>query len=466
MNKNNSPETVRQDASLLPRQLKRTVDYTVFEFETTEEVPELTSIVGQERGRAVMKFGLNVNKVGYNIYVSGIAGTGKTTFTNSIINEFAQTETTLYDWCYVHNFENYHKPKMLQLPVGMGKSLQKDMENFIQDLKSDIPSAFSEESYQKEKATIVREYKERSNRIFEKLNRIATDYDFMIRPSGSGILTIPIVDGQPISEEQYRKLSKEQLKEIDKKSSLLQEKILPHTNTLRELEAEIKQTLEELDNKVALTAIDYRMEELQEKYKKCAHVMTYLNEVQQDILENKSDFLQSEQDQSANSKQKLLDRQKTGTFPNKYYVNVLVDNSETKGSPVITADNPTYYNLVGKVEYESRMGVMSTDFTKIKPGFLHYANGGYLIIQAKDIFTKNYAWEGLKRALLNQYVQIENIGEHSGLITTASLTPDPIPLDVKVILIGNLEIYQLLYHYDEDFSKLFKIKADFDVEMD
>jgi lon-related putative ATP-dependent protease len=149
----------------------------------------------------------------------------------------------------------------------------------------------------------------------------------------------------------------------------------------------------------------------------------------------------------------------------KYAINLLVDNSETKGAPVIKADNPTFYNLMGKVEYEGRMGVMSTDFTKIKPGFLHYANGGYLIIQAKDIFSKSFAWEGLKRALHNNRLQIENIGEHTSLIATTSINPDPIPLDVKVIIIGNMEIYQLLYHYDEDFRKLFKIRADFDVEM-
>lgn len=461
----NSQKNEKPITALSPDVLKRTVDYTKFEFETTEQVPKLTSIVGQERGRAVMKFGLNVNKVGYNIYVSGIAGTGKTTFTNSIIKEFAKQDKPLYDWCYVYNFEDGHKPKTLQLPVGMGKRLQQDMKTLIQDLKVDIPRAFSEESYQKEKASIIRDFKEKSGVVFEEINMIAQEYGFMIRQSGSGIVTIPMIDGNPISEEKYRSLSEDQLQEIDQKSASLQERILDYTNEIREIEKETKQTLEKLDEQVALTAAGFHIDDLKTKYAACADVVTYLDAVQRDILENIDDFLIDEQE-NVNPLTEMFTRKKGNNPHVKYEVNLLVDNSETKGAPVITADNPTYYNLIGKVEYESRMGVMSTNFTKIKPGFLHYANGGYIIIQAKDIFTKSFAWEGLKRALLNHKLQIENIGEHSGLITTTSLNPDPIPLNVKVILIGNLNIYQLLYHYDEDFSKLFKIKADFDVEMD
>jgi len=459
-------ERVKAKTRLQVDKLKRKVDYTKFEFETTEQVPELTSIVGQERGRQVMKFGLNVHKIGYNIYVAGIAGTGKTTFTNSIVEEFAKKDVKLYDWCYVYNFEDAYKPKMLKLPAGMGKSLQHDMEQFIEALKADIPRAFNEESYQKERTMIIREYNERSGKVFEELSGIAAEYDFMIRPSGSGILTIPVVEGEPISEEQYRRLDQTELAEIDKKSEKLQDKILNYTNRLREIETEAKETLEELDNKVALSAIGYHMDALVEKYHSCPDVITYLEAVQQDIVEHKSDFLQDDTEQNANPLQLMMRRSDSESFPNKYYINLLVDNSETEGAPVITADNPTFYNLIGKVEYESRMGMMSTDFTKIKPGFLHYANGGYLIIQAKDILSKSFAWDGLKRALLNQQIQIENIGEHSGLVTTTSLDPDPMPLDVKVILIGNINLYQLLYYYDEDFSKLFKVKADFDVEMD
>lgn len=463
---NREENTAKKSTVLSSDKLKKSVDYSIFEFETTEQVPTLTSIVGQERGRSVMQFGLNVNKEGYNIYVSGIAGTGKTTFTNSIIEEVAKKETTLFDWCYVYNFEDGYKPKTLKLPVGMGKSLQEDMRNLIEDLKGDIPRAFNEESYQKERASILRDFKEKTGKVIEEINAIAEQYNFIIRQSGSGIITIPMLNGQPINEEQYRSLSEEQLQEFDENSALLQEKVLDYTNAIRDVEKETKQLLEKLDEEVALTAAGYHIDELKRKYNTCPDVITYLEAVQEDILKNIEDFLEDEEQDSGNPFAQMMPRKQKNNIHMRYVINLLVDNSKTKGAPVITADNPTFYNLIGKVEYESRMGVMSTNFTKIKPGFLHYANGGYIIIQAKDIFTKSYAWEGLKRALLNKKLKIENIGEQAGLVATTSINPDSIPLDVKVIIIGNLDIYQLLYHYDEDFSKLFKIKADFDVEMD
>lgn len=450
-----------------PHQLRKTIDETVFEFETTEEVPKLTSIVGQERGRTVMNFGLNVQKIGYNLYVAGIPGTGKTTFTHSIVEEFAQRKVTLYDWCYVYNFEDAYMPKALQLPVGMGKNLKSDMEDLISDLKVDIPRAFADETYQKERSQILRSYNEKNGAIFEEIDEIAKEYDFMIRQSGSGILTIPVIEGEPISEEQYEKLDQKIINEIEEKSSILQEKVLDYTDILREIEKETKQTLEKLEEKVVLTAVDYHIAALKQKFRSCEDIIIYLDSVLQDIVKHRNSFLEDEQEQEAsNPLAAILPPRQKGNITRRYEVNLLVDHSETEGAPVITADNPTFNNLIGKVEYESRMGVMSTNFTKIKPGYLHRANGGYLIIHAKDVFTRNFAWEGLKRALLNEQVQIENLAEQSGMMTTTSLNPDPIPLKLKVILIGDMNLYQLLYHYDEDFRKLFKIKADFDVEMD
>src|SRR5699024_8760904 len=454
-----------EDYAVSPEKLRKQIDETIFEFETTEEVPVLTSIVGQKRGRTVMNFGLNVQKIGYNLYVAGIPGTGKTTFTHSIVNEFAKRDVELFDWCYVYNFEDAYTPKALQLPLGMGKTLKVDMEKLIADLKVDIPRAFAEESYQKELSQIIREYNERNGAIFEEIDEIARKYDFMIRQSGSGILTIPTINGEPISEEEYEKLDQKVINEIEEKSSILQEKVLDYTDILRKIEKETKQVLDKLEEKVVLTAVDYHVAELKKKFRTCEDIIDYLDTVLKDILKHRADFLEEAEEEPANPLAAMFPQRKKQTSFNRYEVNLLVDNSETEGAPVITADNPTFYNLIGKVEYESRMGVMSTNFTKIKPGYLHHANGGYIIIQAKDIFTKGYAWEALKRALIYEQVQIENLAEHTGMVTTTSLSPDPIPINLKVILIGNGELYQLLYHYDEDFRKLFKIKADFDVEM-
>jgi len=463
---NKDGQSIKMRASLSPNVLKKTVDYTKFEFETTEQVPLLANIVGQERGRTVMKFGLNVKKAGYNLYVSGIAGTGKTSFTNSIVREFAKEDTELFDWCYINNFEDNYKPKFLKLPKGRGKRLQNDMKNLIQRLQVDIPLAFNEEGYQKEKAEIISIFKAKRSGLYEEVNHIALEYGFSIRQSGSGIMTIPILNGEPISEEDYRSMTVDQLKEIEEKSALLQEKMMEATNTIRDFEKETQQVLEELDSRTALTTTGYDIKELVKKYSDCPHLHSYFEAVQEDIIKHIDDFLVGQKRKDTQLPDEMFQENQKKEIFKKYYVNLLVDNRRTRGAPVIIADNPTYYNLIGKVEYENRMGVMSTDFTKIKPGFLHLANGGYIIIQAKDIFSKTFAWEGLKRALINQKLQIENLGEHSGLNTTTSIQPDPIPLNVKIIIIGNMEIYQQLYYKDEDFSKLFKIRADFDIEMD
>lgn len=457
---------LKNNLSLEPDVLKRIVDPTIFDFKTTEELPELKGIVGQDRGNSVINFGLHVDKTGYNIYIAGLPGTGKTTFANKLVREFANREAELYDWCYVYNFEDSYRPKVLQLPVGMGKSLKQDMKDFVENLRSDIPRAFNEDSYKKEKASIIQAFQEKSNELYKQLNDIAAKKGFVLRQSGSGIMTIPLVNGHPITEEQYHHLDKSIVDEIEKRTIEIQDKVIEFTNKIRELEKETKKTLETLDNRVALAAAGYHLDDLKERYKDCQNVLNYLDAVQDDILVNIGDFLQDDEDDFPNPMDILRRPEKSSNFPLKYEVNLIVDNKETKGAPVITADNPTFYNLLGKVEYENRMGVMITNFKKIKPGFLHQANGGYLIVHANDILTKSFAWEALKRSLLTKKIQIENIGEHSGLMATTSLNPEPIPLDIKVIIIGNLDIYQLLYHYDEDFSKLFKIKADFDTVMD
>lgn len=462
---NPNEQSIKRQSALPPSALKKVADYTKFEFETTEQVPKLTNIVGQQRGRAVMNFGLHVRKPGFHLYISGLEGTGKTSFAHSIVNDFADRETNLFDWCYVNNFEEGHKPKVLKLPVGLGKSLKKSMKILVNELKTDIPSAFNDDNYQKDRTSTIRKFKEQGEQVFKETHKTASDYGFVIKQSGSSILTIPVeANGQPISEEAYRIMDEKRVKKIEDDSAILEEIIMSSTKTLHHLEKELKKTLMELDHQIALTAIGYHIDELKKIYKDCSTIINYLKAVKKDLLTNFHDFLSTETKQEDNPLGALFNGD--DHVYKKYFVNLLVDNSATKGAPVITADNSTFYNLIGKVEYENRMGVISTDFTKIKPGYLHYANGGYIIIQAKDIFSKSLAWEGLKRALLNYKLQIENIGEHSSLMATGSLNPNPIPLDVKVVIIGSTETYQTLYNYDEDFRKLFKIRADFDVEME
>lgn len=457
---------IKQTAALTPEQLKRSIFPDDFDSKTTDEDIELTRMVGQERAEKVMTFGLNVNQKGYNIYVAGNSGVGKSSFTDSIVAEFAKEPVELYDWVYVYNFEEPYRPKRLKLPTGMGKQLEKAMEQLIIDLKDDIPKAFDEDAYQKERVRMINNYQKQIGKIIETINTIAKKYNLVIQSSGRGFLTIPMIDGKPLTEEQYQNLDTATLKKFDEQSIILQEETYDYMKQIRELEIELKHRLEKLEQRIANAATSFHIDELQETFYTCKEVINYLEDVKKDVIKNITSFLKQDTQQSNNPLAQFQQQTKEDAFAIKYKINLLVDNSKTHGAPVIKADNPNYYNLIGKAEYETLMGGMSTNFTKLKPGYLHHANGGYLIIQAKDIFTKSYAWESLKRALLNERIQIENIGELSGMATTVSLKPDPIPLDIKVILIGDFQTFQLLYNYEEDFNKLFKIKVDFDVEMD
>ena len=461
---NSNEQIVKCRAALKPTDLKRIVDSSMFTFESTEDVKKLTNIIGQQRARSVMKFGLHVNKPGYNLYVSGVEGTGKTAFVKTVVDDFSDREATLFDWCYVNNFEDGYKPKVLKLPVGLGKKLQKSMESLVTDLKVDIPNRFKEENQQKSRSSIIKNYKEKIDAVYLQTGETAANIGFLLKQTDTAVLTIPMGEnGEPISEEAYKALTEEQLETIETDSAKLQEIIIEATKSIIHFEQELKKLLIEYDHQTALIAIDFHIDELKKTYKECPEVKRYLKAVRKDLVDNFHDFLPTDSKQEEHP-MGIIFKDDQQTFK-KYTINLLVDNAKTEGMPVITAENPTFYNLIGKVEYENRMGMMSTDFSKIKPGYLHEANGGYLIIQAKDIFSKTQAWEGLKRSLLTHKLQIENIGEHASIIATASVNPDPIPLNVKVIIIGNMNIFQILYNNDEDFRKLFKIRVDFDTEM-
>ncbi len=461
---NSNEQIVKCRAALKPTDLKRIVDSSMFTFESTEDVKKLTNIIGQQRARSVMNFGLHVNKPGYNLYVSGVEGTGKTAFVKTVVDDFSDREATLFDWCYVNNFEDGYKPKVLKLPVGLGKKLQKSMESLVTDLKVDIPNRFKEENQQKSRSSIIKNYKEKIDAVYLQTGETAANIGFLLKQTDTAVLTIPMGEnGEPISEEAYKALTEEQLETIETDSAKLQEIIIEATKSIIHFEQELKKLLIEYDHQTALIAIDFHIDELKKTYKECPEVKRYLKAVRKDLVDNFHDFLPTDSKQEEHP-MGIIFKDDQQTFK-KYTINLLVDNAKTEGMPVITAENPTFYNLIGKVEYENRMGMMSTDFSKIKPGYLHEANGGYLIIQAKDIFSKTQAWEGLKRSLLTHKLQIENIGEHASIIATASVNPDPIPLNVKVIIIGNMNIFQILYNNDEDFRKLFKIRVDFDTEM-
>lgn len=441
--------------------LKRYIDPAILDFETTDEVPALEGIIGQERAQKAMEFGVKIKQKGYNIFITGITGTGRTSFAATYIKEIAKKEKKPNDWVYVYNFEKPSQPIAIELPAGLGKEFKKDMEEFVEQLQKDIPKAFESDSYEMQKGEIVKKYQEKKNELIENLNELARNYGFVLRDTRTGLISIPVIEGRQISQEEFQQLDEEVRKEIEKKAAEFEVKAMQVWKEIQLLDKQAREEIKKLDNDIGLFAVGHLIDELKAKYSEYESVTNYLESVKKDILENIDSFKAIDGEASPFP---FLRKEKG--FLKKYMVNLFVDNSNTEGAPVVFEYNPNYNNLVGNIEYESDFGVATTDFTKIKAGALHKANGGYLILQAKDVLSYPFAWDALKRSLKTEKVIIENISSQYGFLSISSLKPEPIRLSVKVILIGTPYLYYLLYNYDEDFSKLFKVKVDFNEEME
>ncbi|MFZ5985728.1 MAG: Lon protease family protein [Bacillota bacterium] len=445
--------------------LRKECNPNSFKFNDTSELDSLQDIIGQERAVKAMEFGLKIKTRGYNIFMSGMTGTGKTSYAQSYVKKIAKKSKTPDDWCYVYDFDNPNQPKTINLPAGLGKVFQNDMDDFIKILQSEITRAFDSEDYEREKTSIAKEFQEKRTGLLEKLNEDAEKQGFKVKTTNAGIYFLPVIEGKTITEEEYGDLDEKVKHEINEKSNIVQLETLDIIRKIKNIEKEAEERVAEWENKIALFAVGMQINDLREKYKDYKKVLDYLEKVQEDILKNLDDFREEEYSEE----QQLIIpwvRSTEESPADKYKVNLLVDNSGLKGAPVIVDYNPTYYNLLGKLEYENEFGTMSTDYTMIKGGLFHQANGGYLILQAKDVLSNVQSWEALKRVLRTKQITIENMKEQMGLVAVSALKPEPIPLDIKVILVGSEYLYQMLYEYDEDFKKLFKIKVDFDAEMD
>jgi len=435
-------------------------------FNDTSDLDASQGIIGQERAVKAMEFGLKVNMRGYNIYMSGATGIGKTTYARDYIADIARSLKTPDDWCYVYNFDKPSQPMAINLPAGGGKIFQRDMDEFIKVLKLEISKAFDSEDYEIEKSKIVKEYQKKRSELLEQLNEEAEKQGFKVRITNAGIYFLPVVEGKVLNEEDFNQLEDKLRKEITEKSNAVQLETIETIRKIKNIEKEASEKVEEWENKIALFAVGIHISDLKEKYKEHEKISTYLDKVQEDILKNLDDFRGEESSDSQKQSIFALIKKESQSAVHRYKVNLLVDNSGLEGAPLIIDYNPTYYNLLGKLEYENEFGTMTTDFTMIKSGLLHQANGGYLILQAKDVLSNIQSWDVLKRILRTRQISIESMREQIGLVAVSTLKPEPIPVDVKVILVGNPMLYQLLYEYDEDFRKLFKIKVDFDNEMD
>lgn len=453
---------MRKDLVVPVEKLKNSCDLNVFQFETTEEIPPIKEIIGQERAMKALKFGLSVKKKGYNIFVTGITGTGRNSYSYSVAKDFAKIRKTPDDWCYVYNFKKPECPKAIRLNAGQGIVFKREVENVISKLRVDIPKVFSSREYEDRKNLIYHNYQQKVEEIIDELNEIAKNYGFIFKQNENGLISIPLVDGRPINEEELENISEEEIIKLRENSSKLSAEAYDIFNKFRKLDEQLRDRLKQLNEKVAFDAVDFYLDQLMKKYKDNEEIEKFLNEMEDDIIKNLSQFLDKEE--SSKLSEIIGKLSKYEDFFKRYEINLFIDNSNCQGAPVIREANPNYYNLLGKIEYVNEASMLKTDHTRIKPGAIHEANGGYLIIQAKDILTNPFAWDGLKRSLISGEIKIENIIK--GSVVAETLKPEPISLDIKVIVIGDYYTYQLLYDYDDDFKKLFKIRADFDIEME
>ena len=455
----------------LPAQkLRRVCDPGQFEFTSTEELPELEEIIGQERATRAIDFGIDIPCYGYNIYALGPAGAGKMTTIQTFLERKARTEKVPEDWVYVNNFEDPYQPWAISLPLGGAGVLRDEVDEMLKSLQEEIPRAFESEEYDQHKARIARELDEKRNAEFKSLEAFVNKQGFALLRTPMGLIFAPMVDGQPMSEEQYQALEPEKKKELEKHRPALQKELEKATRQVRELEKEAKDRLRNLDKEIAAFTVDHFFEALKEKYSQHDELLAYLDAMRNDMVQKIDVLRQAAQapgeGAAAGETMPAFFAARLKSPFDRYQINVIVDNSSTKGAPVIVEANPTYQNLVGRIEHKAEFGSLVTDFSMIRGGALHRANGGYLVLDAKAVLSSPLAWTSLKRALRNKEIRIEEMAQQQSLIATVSLAPEPIPLDVKVVLIGDPQTYYLLYSLDEEFQKLFKVKADFATDMD
>jgi lon-related putative ATP-dependent protease len=454
-----------KEGPLSAQQLRQVCDPAQFEFETTAELEDLNEIIGQERAVDAIMFGVGIRREGYNLFALGPSGTGKRTTIVQFLNRQAAAEPTPSDWCYVNNFDQSHRPRALRLPPGRGVALRRDMEQLIEELRTVLPSAFESEDYRTSKQEVEEEFKEQQEQAFEAIRQRARERSIGLIRTPAGLAFAPVREGEIISPDEFQELPEEERKRFEEDISELQEQLRDILHRAQQLEREAREKVKELDRQVAMLAVGHRIDELREKYAELPEVVSYLDVVEQDIVENVDQFRKSEEPPQVMGVP--LPSSLVDSLPfRRYQVNVLVDHSQTEGAPVIYEDHPIYNNLVGRIEHLAQMGALLTDFTLIKSGALHRANGGYLILDARQLLLQPYAWDALKRVLRSRELRIESLGQALSLVSTVSLEPQPIPLDVKVVLVGERLLYYLLHRYDPDFGELFKVEADFSEGMD
>jgi len=445
-------------SELPPDKLRWSCDPRLVPVSSTEDMKPIEAMIGQPRAHHALMFGINVKEPGFNIYAAGLPGTGKTTTVLDFLKEVARDIPVPSDWCYVNNFSDEYRPKVLECPAGIGRQLKRDLREVVQAARLAIPQLFEGTDYAAKREEIFRKMTQTRQRVIAKMGQEAEKDEFKMQFTTLGLSLMPIAQGKPLSDEEFLSLSSNQQQNIVEKREELKEKLVPFMRQLRDIENKARTEVAEFDKDVALYAIEHLMSSLLEKYKDYDNITEYLREIQAHIIENLDAFRGGEKSEEAQDPLGEL-----ALRP--YDVNVIVDNSALKGAPLVIEQNPTFDNLLGKIEKEGQLGNLTTDFTLIRGGSLHRANGGYIMIRAELLIRDLNVYEGLKRALKNREIRIEDVAERAGYANIKTITPMSIPLNSKVVLIGDSNTYQVLFAYDPEFRELFKVKADFDYTM-
>lgn len=448
-------------------------DTETFDFDSTEDISETSTIIGQERLSSSMEMGVDIPKDGYNMFALGPNETNRLSHIRHFLEEKAKNKTTPPDICYVKNFEDRYKPNVLKIPAGRGSTLKNMMDQLLDDLLPTLRSSFETEEYQNRKQSLKNQLQEEQDQSFEDLQNKAREKGLALVRTPAGFTFTPMKDGDLMDEEEINQLSEDERQRLQKETKKLQKELQKIIQKMPSNKREIRDEQKKLDKEITTNAIEELFNKIRDEFSDQENVQKFLDDVEEDIVDNVKKIMnpqgqgnqmmqlmgggQESQQPTDSSQNPVLDR---------YKVNVIVDHSDTDGAPVIHEDNPNYKNLMGKVEYQSKMGALTTNFNLIKPGAFHKANGGYLILHARNVIMEPFAWEGLKRALKSGELKIESLGESYSLISTVSLEPEPIDLDVKVVLIGERLLYYMLCELDPEFKSLFKVEADFEDEID
>ncbi len=454
------------DVRVAPDRLRRRFDPSLLRFETTEELSPEAEFIGQPRAVEAISFGLAVSGTGYNVFAAGPTGTGRRTMIEDFLRERAAERASPGDWVYLFDFDAEDRPRAVLLPRGRGQQLATDMRSLVEECRRQIARAFESEEYHRRRQEIIDDVDHQREEALGELRQFAGERGLTLELTPAGLLTIPVIDGKPVAPSDFGRLPEQVRHEYRRRSEEVEKRMPAVTNRMREIERTGNEALRKLDREVALFAVGHLVDELTERYAEPDELSGWLDRVREDMIENLGQFRTEEAEASLPGPLSATVQRAREQFFGRYEPNVFVSNAEAEGAPVVVETNPTYYNLFGRIEYEATFGAITTGHRHIRPGAIHRANGGYLVLNAADLLREPFVWPRLKEALRTGQIAVENIGAQLTLFPTSTLEPRPIDLDVKVVLIGTPLLYSLLYMLDEDVRKLFKVKVEFDVETD